>query len=345
MLLRVALPRDAHGPWGSASLPGIFGCKMWYLTSIRMRFAVLFVVLAALPLLAQEAEGADSSPLKTSVLKRLEGQHWEAYAETGTPPPKETYELYSFDPTRMERLSNGHFKVWIREDFSTSKTSVIYGYPQVYDWSVELEEVSCKALETMVFRQSLYEVTGTPNWDWTARKKTDLQWDSVVPGTNGEVTLKLLCDSHAPRAVTDVSRLNMGRRRLYVESDLQMPAVACSGARRAGANHWPAVGDNCWTSARESASAASMADCAREPSLAALWTTVVPRTWLCVASVRSLPITERRSWRSFSRVSRGSRGAGVGGAEAIVRSRGKRPRGEEDSLSLAQSRLGGGYSV
>ena len=45
------------------------------------------------------------------------------------------------------------------------------------------------------------------------------------------------------------------------------------------------AGDNCWTSARVSASAASMADCAREPSLAALWTAVVPRTWLCVASV------------------------------------------------------------
>jgi|SRR5579872_13726 len=137
---------------------------------------------------------AENSPGRGIVLKRLKGSRWESFAERKPTSPDGTYELDSFDPTRVETLANRHFRVWVREDYSTTQSTTYYNTEHSYDWVIRQDEVDCRTFSKAILRMLMYtEEGGNPNLDWTATPGMDLTWETMVPDSEGETELKLLC--------------------------------------------------------------------------------------------------------------------------------------------------------
>lgn len=131
---------------------------------------------------------------------RLRDSNWTPYAFSGPSQASTVAQLGSFDRQRLERLSSGHYKVWIRNDFSATLVwEEYYTGKHEFDWTVDLQEVNCRTLETLTLRRLLYRNSGTGNatatWDWTLREKQERRWETMVPGSSGEADVKLLCQS------------------------------------------------------------------------------------------------------------------------------------------------------
>ena len=157
-------------------------------------YLIVFSVAAA-----ASSQPAEVAPGEKLLYDRIHGSRWNSYAIARPSAEDGVYQLSSFDRRRAERLANGHYKVWIRDDFSSTQNWTAYGISHEYDWIIEQQEVNCRQVETLTLRRLLYKDAGNgdahPTWDWTARTKADREWEAMVPDSHGEMSVKLLCQS------------------------------------------------------------------------------------------------------------------------------------------------------
>lgn len=169
-----------------------------------MRFAAFaLLILGAASVAAQTTSPTPDDPY--GIFKRLAKLRkqtiWKVYAQaSGDGWTKSDYVVMTFDPSRVDRVAGGHFRVWTRQDYAEKQTFTQNNVSYPYDYLIALEEVNCTRLERRGIRTLLYyyvdedQDTAEADYDWKfSGKREDLRWDTAVPGSTGEATLKLLC--------------------------------------------------------------------------------------------------------------------------------------------------------
>jgi hypothetical protein len=117
------------------------------------------------------------------LLARIANTRWQVAALTKT--PVNSFQLYSYDSSRVKRLDGSNYVVWIRRDYSEPVEPT-----RLFNRAIMKIELDCQEMRFKLESTQFY-LNDTPGNGGPG----DGSWEDMLPDSNDEKAYSRICDT------------------------------------------------------------------------------------------------------------------------------------------------------